>query len=410
MSARVPLTHSRQAETAKPELKPYKLNAGDGLFLEVTPKGSKRWRLRYFHDGKEKMLSLGLFPAVGLHDARERRNAARKLLAQGQDPSALRQQAKQAARKITEESFAAIATEWLARQSDMSTSTKNKNQWLLQFAIDDFGSVPISEVTPPMVLRPCQKLEAEGKRETAHRIKSKCSQVFRFAVATGRLARDPTTDLKGALLPVIVQHRAALTEPKVVAALLRDIDQYAGLVTTVCALKIAPIVFIRPGELRAALWADINLDEAQWRYTPPKTRNQTSLEHIIPLPRQAVALLRELYDVTGKGAYVFPSLTNPGRCMSENSINGALRRMGYTSEEMCGHGFRAMARTILDEVLGFREELIEQQLAHQVRDIHGRAYNRTKHLPERTKMMQSWADYLDALKAGASVIPLKVPA
>lgn len=409
MAERKPLTHARHAETAKPEAAPYKLNAGSGLFLEVMPNGSKRWRFRYFFASKEKMLSLGIFPAVSLLDARERRDAAKKLLAQGINPSDRRREEKAAAKAAITNSFEAIAKEWLDRQTDKADVTRDKSRWLLSFAIAEFGQRPINEITPPMVLAACRKQESEGKHETAQRIKTKCGQVFRYAVAIGRADRDPTSDLRGALKPPAVKHRAAITDPKRLAKLLRDIDDYTGHFSTVCALKLSPMVFIRPGELRAAKWSDIDLDAAQWSYTPPKTRNQTQLEHIIPLPTQAVAILREIHQVTGAGTHVFRSTGKSGY-LSEGAILGALRRMGYEKDDMSGHGFRATARTILDEVLGFRVELIEQQLAHRVADMHGRAYNRTKHLPERTQMMQAWADYLDALKAGATVLPFKKPA
>lgn len=401
MSERKPLTHSRQADTAKPEEKTYKLNAGDGLFLEVNPKGSKRWRLRYFFAGKEQMLSLGLYPAIGLQEAKEARDDIHRQVAQGINPSAQRKDEKIAKKLATSNSFEAVAKEWLDRQTDKAEVTRAKATWLLQFAIDEFGERPIKEVTPPMVLAACRKQESAGKLETARRIRSKCSQVFRYAVATGRAERDPTTDLRGALTPPSVTHRAAITEPKKVAQLLRDIDAYSGRISTVCALKLAPLVFIRPGELRTAKWEDIDFDAALWSFTPPKTRNQTQLEHIIPLSRQAVDILRTLHAVTGNQAYVFQSSGKEGY-LSEAAVLSALRRMGYEKDEMSGHGFRAMARTILDEVLGFRIEWIEQQLAHKVADMHGRAYNRTKHLPERTRMMQEWADYLDTLKQGNS--------
>lgn len=406
MPSRKPLTHARQADTAKPEEKTYKLSAGLSLYLEVTPTGSKRWRFRYRFAGKEKMLSLGLYPTVGLLEAKEARDSARKLIARGVDPSEHRQERKEAAKQAAANSFEAIALEWLDRQTDKAETTRAKGRWLLQFAIDEFGHRPIQEITPPMVLSACRKLEAEGKLETARRIKTKCGQVFRYAVATGRAERDPTPDLRGALKTPVVQHRAAITDPKAVGKLLRDIDQYGGQFTTLCALKLAPLIFIRPGELRAAKWADIDLDAAVWSYIPPKTRNQTQLEHVIPLPTQAVSILQDLHRLTGHHTHVFHSWGKDGY-LSEAAVLNALRRMGYGKDEMTGHGFRAMARTILDEVLGFRIELIEQQLAHKVADMHGRAYNRTKHLPERTKMMQAWADYLEGLKAGASVIPLR---
>lgn len=395
--------------TAKPGDKPQKLYDADGLFLLLNPNGSKWWRFKYRIGGKEKLLSFGTYPEINLKEARERRDDARKEVKKGIDPSEKRQTEKAAAMLAAAASFEAIAHEWMARQTDKTESTRNKNQWLLQFANDAFGRRPIAEISPPMVLAACRTMEKAGKLETANRIKSKCSQVFRYAVATGRLERDPTTDLRGALQTPQVTHRAALTDPKQVAELLRDIDAYNGQLPTICALKLAPLVFIRPGELRAAKWADIDMDAKQWSYTPPKTRNQTGTEHIVPLSSQAMTILRELHALTGTSAYVFPQLTDMKKFMSENTVNAALRRMGYTSDEMCGHGFRAIARTILDEVLDYRIELIEQQLAHKVADMHGRAYNRTKHLPERCKMMQQWADYLDGLKAGAVVVRLKRP-
>lgn len=407
--ARKPLTHARQAETAKAESKPYSLNAGDGLFLEVTPEGSKRWRFRYTYAGKRCLLSMGLFPAVGLQEAKDARDNARKLLTQGINPSDKRKDDKAATLLAATNSFEAIAREWMERQTDKAEVTRQKSAWLLGKAIEAFGRRPINEVTPPMVLAPCRKLESEGNLEAAHRLRAKCGQVFRYAVATGRAERDPTPDLKGALKPRVVTHRAAITDPKQAAQLLRDIDGYSGTLAVKCALKLAPLLFVRPGELRAAQWADIDLEAAQWRYTPPKTRNQTQLEHIVPLPAQAVAILRELHELTGHSPYVFKSTSKSGH-LSEAAVLNALRRMGYAKDEMSGHGFRAMARTILDEVLGFRIEIIEQQLAHKVKDMHGRAYNRTKHLPERIRMMQGWADYLDGLKAGANVVPFKKPA
>lgn len=398
---------ARTIESAKPEEKPYSIAIGEGLILLINPNGSKWWRFRYRHLGKAKMLSLGVYPDIGLADAKQARDEARKLVAQGIDPSEKRKEAKVVAKIENATTFRAVAEEWMKRHPAKSTSTASKNNYLLGFAFVAFGDRPITRITPPMVLAVCREQEDKSHHETAHRIKAKCSQVFRYAVATGRLERDPTVDLRGALAPYQPKVRAALTEPALVAQLLRDIHDYRGYVTTQCALKLAPLVFIRPGELRAALWADIDLDAAEWRYTPPKTRNQTELAHIVPLCSQALQILRELHAVTGSGPFLFPNLANMKKCMSENTINGALRRMGYTSEQMCGHGFRAMARTILDEVLCFPIEHIEQQLAHQVKDMHGRAYNRTKHLEARRKMMQAWADYLDGLRTGAAVIPIK---
>ncbi len=403
--ARKPLTSHRQAETAKPEAKPYKLNAGDGLFLEVTPDGSKRWRLRYFFLGKEKMISMGLFPAVGLAEAKVGRDAAKKMLAQGQDPSVKRQEEKTALLEAHANTFEAVALEWLGRQTDKAASTQTKSRWLLQFAIDAFGHKPIIEITPRMVLEACRVQEDAGKLETAQRVKVKCGQVFRYAIGKGLIEFDPTRDLRGQLKTPEVTHRAAITEPAKVGKLLHDIDQYQGQLETVCALKLAPLVFIRPGELRSARWADMDLDTALWSYTPPKTRRQTGTEHVIPLPRQAVAILRQLHAVNGRGEYVFRSSGKDGY-LSENAVLAALRRMGYGKGVMTGHGFRAIARTLLREKLKYPVELIEMQLAHRVADVHGRAYNRTEFIEDRTAMMQAWADYLDTLKTGADVIPL----
>lgn len=403
-SPRKPLTHTRQAEAAKAESKPYKLNAGEGLFLEVMPNGSKRWRLRYFFQSKEKMLSLGIFPAIGLQDARDRRDDAKRLLARGTDPSEKRRDDRAATLLAAENTFEAIAREWMERHPPGAESTMKKTKWLLQFAFDEFGRRPITAVTPMMVLAACRKQEDQGKLETAQRIKVKCSQVCRYAVATGRLERDPTTDLRGALRTPEVVHHAAITDPAKLGELLRDIDSYPGYYTTQCALKLAPLVFIRPGELRSARWADIDLNAGEWRFTPPKTRNQTGLKLIVPLSRQALQILKDLYPYTGASPYVFPNMTTFKSCMSENTVNAALRRMGYTSDEICCHGLRATARTILDEGLSFPADHIEQQLGHAVKDANGRAYNRTRHLRQRKKMMQRWADYLDHLKRGAEIV------
>lgn len=400
-----PLTSARQAETAKPEAKPYTLNAGDGLFLEVPPKGSKRWRFRYFYLGKEKMLSMGLYPAVGLLEARQARDAAQRMLAQGKNPSDQRKQDKAARLEAHANTFEAVALEWLARQTDKAEVTRTKSRWLLDFAIKAFGHRPIAEIKPPMVLAACREREKAGNHETAHRMKVKCSQVFRYAISKGLIESDPTRDLNGQLIPPTVKHRAAIVDPAKVGKLLRDIDAYSGRLETCCALKLAPLVFIRPGELRTARWKDIDLEGAIWTFTPPKTRKQTGVDHLVPLSRQALDILRLLHTVNGKGEYVFRSSGKEGY-LSENAVLNALRRMGYGKDEMTGHGFRAIARTLLAERLRYAPELIEQQLAHRVADVHGRAYNRTAFIEERTAMMQAWADYLDALKAGAEIISL----
>ena len=384
--------------------KPVKMFDERGLFLLVTPSGGKWWRFKYRFDNKEKLLSLGVYPDVGLKEARERRDQARKQVAAGIDPSENRKALKMARADRTANSFEAVAREWFAKHSP-NLATKHADRLMRRLERDIFpwiGEKPIAEVTPPKLLAVVRRIEERGALETAHRTLSTCGQIIRYGVATGRAERDTTQDLRGALSSVKSSHFASVTDPKKVAELLRAMDGYEGTPTVACALRLAPLVFVRPGELRQAEWADIDLEEAEWRYTITKTGTQ----HIVPLSSQAVEILRELYPLTGRGRYVFPSARTTARPMSDNAILAAMRRMGISKEEMSGHGFRAMARTILDEVLGFRPDFIEHQLAHAVRDPNGRAYNRTAHLPERRKMMQEWADYLDKLKAGAEIIPI----
>lgn len=401
MSERKSLTHTRQAEAAKPEAKPYSLKAGDGLFLKVMPNGTKKWVWRYFFMKKAKMLSMGLFPAVGLADAKTARDAARRILAGGEDPSQQRKDKKAEATLAHENSFKAIATEWLARQTDKAEATRTKSEWLLSFAIADFGDRPINSVTPVMVLNTCRKFEIQDKLETVKRIKVKCSQVFRYAVSSGLVESDPTRDLGGALKPPQVKHRAAIIDPAKVGKLLLDIDAYGGTPEVRAALQLSPLVFVRPGELRSARWADIDLEAAEWRYTPPKTRNQTGVDLIVPLARQAVEILQTLKPATGKREHVFYSYGKEGH-LSEGAVLSALRRMGYDAGTMTGHGFRAMAKTIMLEVLKQPDQYIELQLGHRTQDPNGGAYNRTKFLDDRREMMQVWADYLDELKEKAA--------
>ena len=400
MADRKPLTHTRQAEAAKPEASAYSLDAGGSLFLKVMPNGTKKWQWRYFYLKKAQTLSMGLFPAVGLADAKEARDAAKKLLAQGVNPSQKRQNDKVATLQAQENSFQAIAEEWLARQTDKAETTRTKAIWLLSFPIADFGHYPVKDITPKMVLDTCRRFESQGKLETAKRIKVKCGQVFRYAVATDRVGSDPTRDLGGALKPVQTKHRAAITDPARVGLLLNDIDHYSGALAVKCALQLAALVFVRPGELRAARWADIDLDAAEWRYTPPKTRNQTQVDLIVPLCRQAIAVLKTMQDISGQHEFVFQSYGKEGY-LSEGAVLGALRRMGYSGAEMTGHGFRAMAKTVMLEVLKMPDQYIELQLGHKVRDPNGGAYNRVKYLEDRKVMMQTWADYLDTLRAVA---------
>lgn len=400
----MPLTDTA-IRNAKPSAKPAKLFDERGLFLIVTPSGGKWWRLKYRFNDKEKLLSLGIYPDVGLKDAREQRDIARKLLADGIDPSENRKAQKTAKGERAANSFEVIAREWFAKY-EPTWAKDHANRTIRRFERDVFpwiGGRAIADVTAPELLGAVRRIEKRGALETAHRALGNCGQVFRYAIATGRATRDPSGDLRGALPPVKGKHFAAVTEPKQAAELLRTLDGYQGTLTVACALRLAPLVFVRPGELRNAEWADIDLDAAEWRYTVTKTNTA----HIVPLATQAVAILRELHALTGTGRLVFPGARTNERPMSDNAILAAMRRLGIAKNEMSGHGFRAMARTILDEVLAFRPDLIEHQLAHAVRDPNGRAYNRTAHLPERRKMMQSWADYLDKLKAGAEVIPLR---
>jgi integrase len=399
-----PLTETRIRAT-KPAEKPAKLFDGGGLYLLVNPakatdeSGARLWRLKYRIGGREKLLSLGAYPDVPLKLAREGREKARKQLAAGIDPSSARK-AEKAARADT---FAAIALEWLDLQrKKMAAATLQKAEWTFKDLINPYiGSRPIGSITAPEILAVLRRIETRGKHETAHRTKQRCSQIFRYAIATGRAERDPTPDLRGALAPVVVTNRAAITTPARIGELLRAIEGYSGQPSTEYALKLAPLLFARPGELRAALWNEFDLDGAEWRI--PATRMKMREEHVVPLARQAVELLRELHPLTGPDGYLFPSLTTPTRPISNNTINGALRRLGYARTEMTAHGFRAMASTCLNEQ-GFAPDVIELQLAHAERDKVRGAYNRAARLPERRKMMQAWADYLDGLRADVAKI------
>lgn len=418
----MPLTDTA-IRNAKPGAKPAKLFDERGLFLLVTPAGGKWWRFRYKFDGKEKLLSLGIYPDVPLASrivkdeetgkackikgARELRDDARELLAQGIDPGENRKAQKAARQERAANSFEVVAREWYGKHAP-NWAEHHGDRIIRRFERDIFpwiGGRPVSDVTAPELLAVVRRIESRGALETAHRALGNCGQVFRYAVATGRAERDPSGDLKGALPPVKGEHFAAVTEPGQVAELLRALDGYQGTLTVSCALRLAPLVFVRPGELRQAEWAHIDLETAEWRYTVTKT----GTAHIVPLATQAVAILRELHALTGRGRYVFPSARTPNgsRPMSDVALLAAMRRMGFSKDEATVHGFRAMARTILDEVMGFRPDFIEHQLAHAVKDPNGRAYNRTAHLAERKKMMQAWADYLDTLKAGAEIIPFQ---
>jgi len=392
----MPLTDTA-VRSAKPRKGAVRLFDERGLYLEISPAGGKWWRFKYRFNGKEKRLSLGTYPSVRLKDARERRDVARRLLAGGIDPSENRKAQRSARAHRAANSFEVVAREWFAKYS-ANWVAKHSERIIRLFERDIFpwlGGRPIAEITAPEVLTVVRRIEGRGALETAHRALGNCGQVFRYGVATGRAERDPSSDLRGALPPVKGEHFAAITDPNRFVEILRVMDGYKGTLPVRCALRLAPLVFVRPGELRKALWEDIDLDRAEWRYTVTKTNTP----HIVPLSQQAVDILRELHPLTGRGRFVFPGARSNRRPMSDNAVLAAMRRMGIEKEEMSGHGFRAVARTILDEELGVRPDFIEHQLAHAVRDPNGRAYNRTAHLPERQKMMQQWADYLDALKA-----------
>lgn len=394
-------------KNAKPSTKPIKLSDEKGLFLLVTPAGGKWWRLKFRFGGKEKLLSLGTYPDISLKDARQRRDDARKLLANDIDPSEHRKAVKSAKTERAANSFEVVAREWFGKKSQ-GWAASNADKVMGRLENDAFpwlGARPIAEITPPEVLKVLRRIEERGAIESAHRVRNYCGQIFRYAIVTGRAERDPSSDLRGALPTPTKIHRAAITDPKAIGGLLRSIDSYKGLFVTKCALQLAPLTFVRPGELRKAEWAEFDLDKAEWNI--PAERMKMREAHLVPLSAQAVEILRELYALTGDKEYVFPGARTNGRPMSDNAVLSALRRMGFGKDEMSGHGFRAMARTILDEVLQVRVDYIEHQLAHAVKDPNGRAYNRTAHLIERKKMMQQWADYLDKLKVGAEVIPLR---
>jgi integrase len=395
-----------KVRTIKPKEKDFKLFDGGGLFLLITQSGGKLWHFKYRFDNKEKKLTLGVYPEVSLLDARRRRDDARRLLANNVDPGAVRKAQKQTNIQETE-TFEVIAREWHTRF--ISTWTIGHAETIMSRLERDLfpwiGKHPIAAIKAPELLAVLRRVESRGALESAHRIRTICGQVFRYAVATGRAERDPAADLKGALPQPAEKHMAAITEPKKVAELLRAIDGYQGSFVVKYALQLAPLVFVRPGELRHAEWAEIDFENAQWNI--PAGKMKMKEPHLVPLSRQAIEILTELKELTGASRYIFPSGRSFDRPMSNNAILAALRRMGYTKDEMSAHGFRAMARTILDEVLQIRPDFIEHQLAHAVRDPNGRAYNRTAHLNERIKMMQMWADYLDGLRVGAKVLQFK---
>lgn len=398
----MPKLTDTQVRNAKSRDRAYKLFDVDGLYLQVSPRGGKWWRFKYRWAGKEKLLSLGIYPEVTLAVARERRDAARKLLAHGTDPSEARRSAKQAAGSAA--NFEAVAREWHSRVRKAWTE-EYAERVLRLLEADIFpwiGARPVGDLKSGDVLEPVRLIEKRGALETAHRALQTCGGVIRYAIATGRAEVDITAPLRGggrsgsgALAPVTAVHHAAITNPADVARLMRAIAGYRGSTITRCALRLAPLVFVRPGELRHAEWAEIDLGAAEWNI--PAGKMKMRVAHLVPLSSAAVAILRELEPLTSTARYVFPGVRDRERPMSENTIAAALRGMGFSQNEMSAHGFRAMARTILDEVLGFRPDLIEHQLAHAVRDPNGRAYNRTAHLDGRRAMMETWSRYLELL-------------
>lgn len=395
---------------AKPEAKPYKMADGGGMYLLVQANGAKYWRLKFRFQGVEKLLSLGVYPDVTLSQARDRREDARKMLANDTDPGAVKQAQKASKVELTENSFEVIAREWFVRHAP-NWKENHSSKIIARLEKDVFpwiGNRPIAEIAAPALLAAIRKIEARGALETAHRALACCGQVFRYAVATGRAERDPTGDLRGALPPVKKEkHFAAITDTKKVGELLRDIEGYQGSYIVKGAFKLSPLLFVRPGELRKMEWTELDLDKAEWII--PADKMKMGVTHIVPLATQAVAVLREMLPLTGRSKYVFHGERDHDRPMSDNAIRSALRRMGWANDEMTPHGFRAMASTILDN-MGYKQEWLERQLAHEEPNKIKAAYKREAwrmYLPERTAMMQAWADYLDKLKAGAEVIPLR---
>lgn len=406
--------NDRACKNAKPRDTSYRLSDGQGLYLEVMPNGSRYWRCKYRFGGKEKRLALGVYPAISLKEARGKRDAARKQVANGVDPGAAKRAAKAA--QAGADSFEAIAREWLEQTAAKRVATTNTT---IKARMEDdllpwLGKRPIKDITAPELLATLRRVEARGSLIVAKRLRQIAGQVFRYAVATGRAERDPSGDLRGALKsPGAERHHAALTTPAEVGGLMTAIDGYQGQFVTRCALLLSPLLFVRPGELRAAEWPEFDLDAAEWRIPAQKMKMRQA--HIVPLSRQAVAILRELHPLTGNGIptkpdaprYLFPGARSRTRPMSNNTVNAALRRIGYTSDQMTAHGFRATARTLLAE-LGWKPDAIERQLAHKASGPLGAAYDRAQFLDERRKMMQAWADYLDKLREGEKnkVVPL----
>ena len=396
-----PLT-ATQVSNAKPKAAMYKMFDGGGLFLQVNPSGGKHWKMKYRkNDGKEGLLTFGPYPAVSLEQARKMRDEAKSQKAVGVDPGTARREEKAERMTVAKNTFEAVTREWVeVHGTKVKLQTMHIYKVLLEKSVFPLiGKRPIRDMKAPDFLDMLRRLEGQGQLYSAKRISIVCGLIMRFAVATGRADIDPLPSLRGSLKAHKTKHLASTVDPKQVGRLLRTMDAYPGSFVVSCALKIAPYVFVRPGELQHARWAEIDFDACEWRYTTSKT----STPHIVPLAPQVMAILKDLHDLTGHQEWVFPSMRQRGEPMGKTTILAALRAMGITDEEMTPHGFRAMARTLLDEVLGERYDLIEHQLAHMVRDPNGRAYNRTVHLAERKRMMTRWANYLDELRADIGV-------
>jgi integrase len=393
-----------EIRNAKPGDRLRKLSDGGGLQLWVTPDGAKRWRLAYRFAGAQKNLAIGVYPSVGLKEARAKRDEAKRHLADGQDPSVAKKIAKAARAQAVADTFEAIAAELMdkKRREEKSDRTLFKIEWLLSLAKPDIGSRPIAEISAPEVLRVLRAVEARGRHETARRLRATIGQVFRYAVATGRADTDPTGALKGAIITPAVRHRAAIIEPRAFGGLLRAIGDYEGAPETRIALELLSLTFVRPGELRAAEWFEFDLDAAVWAI--PAEKMKMKRPHRVPLAPQAVVLLRDLHAITGGGKFLFPSVRSPDRCMSENTINAALRRLGFGKDEMTGHGFRSAASSILNESGLWHADAIERQLAHVDNDSVRRAYARADYWEERVRMMNWWAEKCEQLQSGGELI------
>jgi len=400
-----PLTDTA-VKNAKPKSKTYTMGDGDGMYLEIAPTGSKFWRMAYRQaNGKSNRLTFGPYPEISLSEARTMRTDARKLLVGGIDPGQHKKNNEREQKEANANTFEAVARLWLevtGRKRGEETQGRVVS-WFERDVFPFIGASPITALRPRDILAVMDRMQARGIIDSMHRVRGYISKVFRFAMVKEMADRDPTVGISEGLEPRTETNFAAIIKPAEVGALLRSIHGYTGHPFTIAALKLAPLLFVRPGELRSAEWSEIDLDAAEWNIPGSKMKMKNA--HLVPLPTQAIELLRAVHALSGHGKYVFPSIRADAKCMSENTINAALRGMGYDKDTMTGHGFRAMARTIMDEVLGERPDLIEHQLAHVVKDPNGNAYNRTAFLAQRRVMMQRWADYLDELRCGAKVLP-----